>query len=90
MSAHIAQLTRTGLRRRVGVAVAIVSLTTAASGVVPLVASGAGEGAAPRVPGAAERIHHLEFEGYVASRCTRNAMVMVNPATHRRVTVTVA
>jgi hypothetical protein len=70
--------------------VAVVSLTAAAAGLLPLAANGASEHATPRVPSAAQQMHRLEFEGYVASACTRKGTLMVNPTTHRRITVAVA
>lgn len=87
MTAETGHLDRMGLRRRVAVAV-VVSLTGVAA-IVPLVAHGAAAHPVRQTSAAAQRIQRLEFEGYVVSRCTRDAMVLVEPSTGRRVSVRV-
>jgi hypothetical protein len=84
------QLTPGGRRRRSRLVIAAVSLVAAATASVPLATNGHRAQASTGELTAMRQTHHLQSAGYVATACTRDGTLMVNPKTHRHVIVKLA
>ena len=65
---------------------AIIAVMLAAGGVGAAAATSIGRVSNPALT-AAHRMDRLESRGYVPAQCTPTGTLMVNPRTHRRVTV---
>jgi hypothetical protein len=82
----LARLNPISRRRLLAPAVVIASLAAAAAGSAGLAT--ALDGTQPTARQTASlQIDRLESQGYIASSCTREGTLMVNPKTRRRVTV---
>ena len=87
MSGQTEQLQPAGRRSRRRLRIIAVSTVAAAACAVPLAAHGTGANAAANALAGSRQMHRLEARGYVASACTREGTLMVNPNTGQRVTV---
>jgi hypothetical protein len=87
MTTHTTQFTPAGRSRLLATATAVATLAAAGGGVGAAAASSGAHVSARTMMAAAHRMNRLESMGYVAAQCTPGGMLMVNPATHRRVTV---
>jgi hypothetical protein len=87
MSAPAAQIQPATRRQNRRLRIIAVCTVAVAAWAVPLNAHGTDANAAANALAASRQIHRLEAHGYVASACTRDGTLMVNPNTGQRVTV---
>ena len=87
MSARTAQPNPTRRPGLLPIAAVIVALAAAATGSARLATASPGAHVSTRAQAATLEMHHLQSAGYIATACTREGTLMVNPKTHRRTTV---
>jgi hypothetical protein len=90
MSAQTAQIEPARQRPSHRLRIAAISVAVVAAGAIPLATHGTDAHATPQPVAATLQMHRLEAKGYIATACTREGTLMVDPTTGRHVTVRLA
>jgi hypothetical protein len=90
MSAQTAQIEPARQRPSHRLRIAAISVAVVAAGAIPLATHGTDAHATPQPVAAPLQMHRLEAKGYIATACTREGTLMVDPTTGRHVTVRLA